>query len=402
MTSFRLAAAAALLLSCVALVASAAGAAAAPASPGHTIASAGSLGIGGTASGGGGPIDFWKVRLNGGSRVQFLVNAPTSGNFEFQLYAPDTTDTNFPGALSFSTGLTNFSGKSVIDLQAPYNGTFVLAVCEFGSYSPGSCVRVDSAGADNPMDPYAFTTSYVRNVSTSTAKREVPASPTIAAARKGLGGFEAGGGRDIDFWKLPLTGGDKLQFSVTAPTGGNYQFQLFKPGTTDTNFPDAVAVATEDTNFGGTTVIDLKAPHSGTYILAVCEFGSYSPPSCVSVDSGHGDNPMDPYVFTTKQVGGLESRTSLHLSATNVSYGHEKALKFSVTVKAVYGGSVTGKVSVSDGKATVCTISLTRGSGSCTPTSNTEIKAGKYSITASYAGNRSPSRSGASALTVKA
>jgi hypothetical protein len=43
----------------------------------------------------------------------------------------------------------------------------------------------------------------------------------------------------------------------------------------------------------------------------------------------------------------------------------------------------------------------TAGNGSCTPTSNTEIAPGKYSITAFDAGNKGPSKSGSGTLTIK-
>jgi hypothetical protein len=77
--------------------------AAAPASavstaPGHTIATAGTLATSGSASGGGAAIDFWKVKLNGGDRLQLLVDASVAAYFNFQLYAPGTNDANFPSA----------------------------------------------------------------------------------------------------------------------------------------------------------------------------------------------------------------------------------------------------------------------------------------------------------------
>src|SRR6202020_1972610 len=151
------------------------------------------------------------------------------------------------------------------------------------------------------------------------------------------------------------------------------------------------------TNGDAKTVFELQAPYTGTFILAVCQGTGY----CPSVENGGGVNPMNPYKFTTGQSGGSESGTSLRLSATSVTYGHEESLKFSVTVSALFGGTVTGEVRVSDGKKTVCTTKLTAGKGSCTPESNTEISPGKYSITAFYAGNKDPSRSASRTLTIK-
>src|SRR6185437_11455008 len=85
-------------------------------SPGHTIAAAGTLTIGGTTNGGGGPADFWKVTLRGGDAIQFISTTPNSSTYVFALYTPGTTDANFASATSFSSARTNFNGQSVFDL----------------------------------------------------------------------------------------------------------------------------------------------------------------------------------------------------------------------------------------------------------------------------------------------
>jgi hypothetical protein len=192
-----------------------------------------------------------------------------------------------------------------------------------------------------------------------------PGHTIATAGTLGVPDSASGGGGPIDFWKLSLSGGDDVQFTVPAVSGNGYTFALFAPGTTDTLFPTAKAFASQSPNDSAQAVFELMAPYTGTFILAVCE-ATYA---CTSVENGGGQNPMSPYTFTTTLVGGFESRTSLKLSATTVTYGHEKSVKFSVTVSALFGGTVTGKVSVSDGKKTVCTIKLAGGKGSCTPTS---------------------------------
>jgi hypothetical protein len=202
---------------------------------------------------------------------------------------------------------------------------------------------------------------------------------------------------------VSLRGGDVVQFVTKTPGVAPYEFALYKPGTTDGSFQNATPVSSyttsiEDLGLTLTTVFDLRAPSTGTYALAVCENASDN--DCGNVDAGLAKSPMDPYVFTTMQIGGPESKTSLRLSAASVRYGHEKSAKFSVTVSPLYGGSVTGKVGVSDGKKTVCAIKLVKGKGSCTLTSSTELKPGKYSITAFYAGNKAASKSGTGVLTV--
>lgn len=53
--------------------------------------------------------------------------------------------------------MTDYDSSSTnIYLQAPYNGTFILAVCE--NVTDGNCGNHDHSGT-NPMYPYTFTTT---------------------------------------------------------------------------------------------------------------------------------------------------------------------------------------------------------------------------------------------------
>src|SRR6185437_2371520 len=207
-------------------------------SPGHTIAAAGTLTIGGTTNGGGGPADFWKVTLRGGDAIQFISTTPKSSTYVFALYTPGTTDANFASATSFSSATTNFNGQSVFDLQAPYNGTFILAVCQGPNVSNFNCSEVDTGGADNPMDAYSFKTSLVNGgVSEKVAAAETKAAPSIAKAPiMSIGHFEAGGANPADFWKVTLRGGDVVQIASTTANNSTYVFALYPPGTNGTNF----------------------------------------------------------------------------------------------------------------------------------------------------------------------
>ena len=286
-------------------------------------------------------------------------------------------------------------------MQAPYNGTFILAVCE--NVSDNNCVNVDSGSGTNPMNPYTFSASFFSSVANTVAAKETRASAAIdTAPTVGVGNFESGGANPIDFWKMHLNGGDVVQFATRTPAYTTYVFSLYKGNTTDTSFPQAVALSTGTTNYYSVparSIFSLQAPYSGTFVLAVCE--NVSDKNCVNVDSGSGTNPMDPYTFSAKQTGGHETRTSLKLSAATVIFGHEKALKFSVAVGAVYGGRVTGKVYISDGKKTVCVVRLVNGKGTCSPATNKAIPVGKYAVTALYTGNLFGSRSAPATLTVK-
>ena len=102
------------------------------------------------------------------------------------------------------------------------------------------------------------------------------------------------------------------------------------------------------------------------------------------------------FVVNEKQA----SSTSISLSAPTVSYGHEQAERLSATVTSQHA-TPGGAVTVTSGTATVCTIKLSSGSGSCT-LPETRLPAGTAHLTASYPGSAifAASRSPAATLSV--
>jgi hypothetical protein len=99
-------------------------------------------------------------------------------------------------------------------------------------------------------------------------------------------------------------------------------------------------------------------------------------------------------------VGRRHTTASLTLARTSVTYGHESAEKF--TVSASHVGSVypTGKVQVRIGGTTICTITLSRGVGSCT-LANTRLRAGTYTFVDLYSGDRNYYKSESAKKTLK-
>lgn len=99
-------------------------------------------------------------------------------------------------------------------------------------------------------------------------------------------------------------------------------------------------------------------------------------------------------------VSKAKTITTLRLSEATVTYGHERAEKFTVSVS--HAGSVypTGKVAVRIGGTTICTISLNKGTGSCT-LGSTRLRAGTYQMAAHYAGNGDYNSSTSASKTLK-
>jgi Bacterial Ig-like domain (group 3) len=347
---------------------------------GSSIAGASLFSIPNCQAGGGQHVDFWLVKLTGGDQVTFSVTEPGQ-TYDFDLYPPGTTDADFADTAPATIAATNGSSTDYITLQAPYTGTFVLAVCEDSANY--DCSYTDSGSGANPMSPYTFTPAKTGNPCGS-GTGEVRANGTIAGAPQySAGTCQAGGGQHVDIWLARLTGGEQLRLDVTSP-GQTYDFDLYPPGTTDADFADTAPAVIAATNGSSPDYITLQAPRTGTFVLAVCENSANY--DCSYTDSGSGTNPMNPYTFASAVVGQKTS-TALKLSASSIADGKEKSLKFSVAVKAQFTGTPTGTVTVKAGKKKICTVKLAAGKGTCSPTSNTLLAAGSYSIVASYNGS---------------
>lgn len=103
----------------------------------------------------------------------------------------------------------------------------------------------------------------------------------------------------------------------------------------------------------------------------------------------------------TFTITRASSKTSLTLSASRVSYGHEQAEHLTVRVTPRYAGTPTGKVTIKAGGTLICTITLASGRGSCALTAK-QLRSGSYTLIASYGADRNftASASGKTTLTV--
>ena len=88
-------------------------------------------------------------------------------------------------------------------------------------------------------------------------------------------------------------------------------------------------------------------------------------------------------------ITAADTTTSVATSSATGTWGSEQSLVFSATVNDSQSGSVgvpTGEVSVEQGSGVICTITLSNGSGACSPAA-TAISPGTEPITASYGGD---------------
>ena len=123
--------------------------------------------------------------------------------------------------------------------------------------------------------------------------------------------------------------------------------------------------------------------------------GSYSVVASYAGTSQLAPSSSNPQSLS---VAKASTSTSLSLSASPVLYGNEQTEIFTASVMAP-GVTPTGSVPVRTDSTTLCTVKLSAGHGTCSPTA-TKLKAGSYPVIASYAGNSNLTASASSAKTL--
>jgi hypothetical protein len=288
-----------------------------------TIAGAPSLSPGGaTVNGGGNGVDYYKVALHGGDELQLSVGPSGSSDYEFDLFAPDTTDATFTQSPPVDAGTTNppyGNSPQVVTVQAPYSGTFIVAACSPTDAvdNGGDCRQavMNPHNVVSPMSGYSVAPSLVGGgVSADCASSQTRAGRTIAAASAiSVGSCEAGGGSATDYWTVKLNGGDQLQLTVAPPSGtGALELELYGEGTTDSTFTQAAPVdvgsASAFGSGGAPQVVTLQAPYTGTFVLAACApVSAFGSSDCRAIETGGARNftiPVPPYTFTSALVNG--------------------------------------------------------------------------------------------------
>jgi hypothetical protein len=123
--------------------------------------------------------------------------------------------------------------------------------------------------------------------------------------------------------------------------------------------------------------------------------------SITAVYGGSGDVASSVSAARSLVVAVASSTTTLSLSTGRVTYGNERSEKISVKVAPRYTGTPGGTVTVKANRATLAVIRLKSGTGSYTLSAN-RLRAGDYSLTATYGGNADfgSSVSGKRSLTV--
>jgi len=201
--------------------------------------------------------------------------------------------------------------------------------------------------------------------------------------------------------------------AATQPTT-THLFILDPTGTTVTGDPSIVfgdeqgysfsinvSAAQSSTPTGTVTITDTTA--SGTITLCSSTLDSLGDillcaalgPSTLPVGSnqitatytGDGVHASSSTQRTITVLPVLPTTTTLTLSSPSVPFGSEQTETLMATVTHAGSGAPTGKVTVTTGTTTVCTITLTGGTGKCALPSGSLLRPGSYPLTATYSGD---------------
>jgi hypothetical protein len=325
---------------------------------------------------------------------------------------------------------TEFNGSwgTAKTLAAVLNGGGFASVNSISCASPGNCVAVGQYLADRTHSQALIATSeggdwtnfmavpgtVTLNAGGSALASAVSCSPGGGPLNCSVGGryTDSAGHRQAfvataknGTWQPAHrvagslnAGGNAYVYSVTCPTPGNcaaggsysdaaHHVQAFVVVEEGGGWKKAQELPnTGALNTGGNAVVtSVSCPSVG-----FCAAGGY-------YSAGGNVRP-----FLVNGSITQPTSTALALSAGTVTFGHEQAEKLTVAVSPRYAGPAVGTVLVKAGGLTVCTITLSRGKGSCTFTAR-KLRVGSYHLQAFYRGATfyAPSASIKKPLTVK-
>ncbi len=224
-----------------------------------------------------------------------------------------------------------------------------------------------------------------------------------AASSCAAGGFYADAAGHQQGWVADDSTATSTALSVSAATitAGSEQSEKITAKVSPLN--GGTATGTVSVAAGATSVCTITlAGGTGSCSLTASQLpvGSYTLTGTYS-----GDTFFAGSTSAGKAVSVLTAArataTALTLSASTVKVGQEQNEHLTAKVTAPSGGTPGGKVTVKAGSVILCTITLSGGKGTCSPTAS-KLAAGTYQLTATYSGSTAfaASTSGKKALTV--
>ena len=219
---------------------------------------------------------------------------------------------------------------------------------------------------------------------TLTASQFPVGSTNLAATYNGSTDFDASTSAAATLTVAKPASKTALSFSTTKMTYGDEQ--AGHVSVTVSPQYGGTPAGTVTVKSGSATVCTITlAAEKGSCTLTAARFAVGTAKLTASYN-GNADFAASASSTVSLTVNKASSKTTMSLSTTKVTDGHEESEKVSVTVAPQYSGTPGGKVTVKAGSTTVCTITLSSGKGSCT-LSASRLGAGSYGFTASYGGS---------------
>jgi hypothetical protein len=313
----------------------------------------------------GSSVDQTLVESWNGS-IWSLVSSPDEGSANNALgKVACTTATNCVAVGSYFNGtdvqqtlVESWNGSIWSLVSSPNHGSGTNALYGVSSAGPANWVAV--GGYDDTGTNQTLVVTYVPLVST-TSVLSVTAHPIIGQ---------------------PIT----IDVSVAAPSTGSLT-------------PTGQVTVSDGTQNCKATLVGSNGTASGTCSITEQAAGQYSLTASYPGDTVFASSSTASSTAVT--VSKATSATVLKLSLAKVTFGDEQADHFSVTVSPEFTGTPTGTVTVKDSKITLCSITLSSGTGSCSAKARA-LAPGRYPLVATYSGSGvfDTSASAADTLTV--
>lgn len=281
------------------------------------------------------------------------------------------------GSWFFGTGILPVAGVSV-------TGDLVTAL---SCASAGNC-SAGGYGSEGTSAIYAFVVSETNGtwgkavqVAGTTNGSEITALSCATAASCVASG--TGGAGDVGFVteEVPVAPtATAISLSSTSVPYGHEQAQTVTVAVSAASGTPTGTVTVRSGNSLVCTITLANGQGSCTPGAAQFDAGAVSLAATYAGPAWFGTSASPAVSF---QVTRAATGTALSLSARTVRFRHERAERLSVLVTPQFAGPVTGSVTVTAGRTTVCVISLSKDVGACR-LSRSQLRPGIYHLVAHY------------------
>ncbi len=363
------------------------------------------------APGGGSPTGTVTVSQGASTVCTFSLTGTTNGAGSCAGAVPFTPSASVPFTASYA-GDTNFlassssitrtinqaSSSTTISSTAPSGtatyGQSTTFQVNVAAVSPGSGVATGNVTVSQGGTTICTFTLVHANFGQGSCTGNVLVTPgtllTFTASYAGDANFAASSGTIA---KTVLKASSTTTISSMSPSGAI-------PYGQSTTFNVLVApVAPGSGGPTGAVTITVGPTTICSFTLASSDGGSGSCTAAVLVTPGVGLTFTATYAGDSDFAGSSGTATQTITTASTSMptftatpstspYGAESSVVFAASVSATdpAAGTPSGTVTVKQGALTLCTITLSSGSGNCSPATDTALTAGAYQVTATYGG----------------